>query len=372
MAVFTGHPEYPKAMLFSRLTGSQLNDIQFAFLTKIIKAVEEFKPDVIHVHHASNLSWIANYIKAVYQIHYIITSHNTDIINAVLDKRYIPLTQDAINRADFITAVSFNTKERFIKILGKGSPKLRNKMRVVPCGVDIETFPPTGSFSSIAKKYNPLNSKIMLYCGKITSFKGVDIFVRSAHHFPELQYIIVGDGGEIANIKKIVKDEKISNVKFAGYLGSKSKNVLSQFYRMADVVVSPSTISEGIPLTLLEAMASRTAVIGSNIGGIPTAVRHLKNGLLIKPSSIRSLVYAIRHLISDDSFREKCATQAHIDAQRKFDWNVLVKQFEKYYAITLKRSIKNKRSKKPSFVSQGVYLESKSTAAKKEKLSSRG
>lgn len=368
MAVFTGHPEHPNAKLYSQLTGTQLNDIQSAFMSKILKAVESFKPDIIHVHHASNLSWIANYIKAVFQIHYIITSHNTDIMNAILDKRYIPLTQDALNRADFITAVSFNTKERLIKTLGKGCPKLRSKMRVVPCGVDTQSFPAEGSFKKVEDTYNRSHKKVILYCGKITTIKGIDLFVRAATHFPNAQFIVVGDGEEMPSIKKIIKEENISNVLLAGYLGSKNNRTISQFYRMADIVVLPSTISEGIPLTLLEAMSSKTAVIGSNIGGIPTAIRHMKNGVLIKPASQKSLNMAIKILLEDDSLREKLAFQARNDAVRKFDWEIIVQQMEKYYQITHQRSIKNKASKKPSYITEKEYQDTKKTAAKKNKI----
>ena len=368
MAVFTGHPEHPNAKLYSRLNGAELNDVQSAFSEAIVNAVEDFDPDVIHVHHASNLSWIANYIKAVYQIHYLITSHNTDVINAILDKRYVPLTQDSLNRADTITAVSQNTRERLLKFLGKGNPSLKNKTKVVPCGVDTKLFPNNGPTKEVDKKYKLGKSSVVLYSGKISSIKGVDLFVRAAKFFPDSIFVVMGDGDEISNIKKIVKEQKLKNVRFTGYLGVEERHLMAQLYRRADVTVVPSTVSEGIPLSALESMSAGTPVVGSNIGGIPTAVKHMKNGVLVKPKSLKDLISGIGVVLNNPIKAKSMGIQAREDAIAKFDWSVIAELMEKYYQISYARSQKNKASKKPSFVSDEEYKESKDFAKDKEKL----
>lgn len=368
MAAFTGHPEYPEAKLYSELSGALLNDVQSAFSEKIVAAVENFQPDVIHVHHASNLSWIANYIKAVYQIHYLITSHNTDVINAILDKRYIPMTQDALNRADTITAVSQNTKERLLKILGKGNPKLKNKVKVVPCGVDTKIFPNKGSVEKAERKYKLNGQKVVLYSGKITSIKGVDIFIRAAKHFPDAVFVVMGDGEEKEKMLELTKLEGINNVIFTGYLGSEDRHLVSQLYRRADAVAVPSTMSEGIPLSALESMSAGTPVVASKIGGVPTAVKHMRNGVLIKPKSVKALVDGLRIVLGNPKKAEKMGIQARKDAVSKFDWKVIARMMEKYYMISYRRSQKNKATKKPSYVSEDIYKESKEFAHEKEKL----
>ncbi len=359
MAVFTGHPEYSDARLYSQLSGARLNDVQTAFMDKIIYAVEEFRPDVIHVHHASNLAWVANYIKAVYQIHYIVTSHNTDVINAVLDKRYIPLTQDALNRADIITAVSNNTRDHLLKIIGRGHPQFAEKMKILPCGVDTKMFPNSGSVLGVERKYKLERKKVVLYSGKVTAIKGVDFFIKAADKFPDSKFVIMGDGEELDKMKALAQKNQHRNTVFTGYLGSGDKNIISQLYRRAEVVAVPSTLSEGIPLSLLEAMSSGAAVVASDIGGIPTAIRHMKNGLLIKPKSVSSLVGGIKIVLSDVKLKEKLAKVAREDAVAKFDWSIIATRAERYYQICFDRSKKNRASKKPSFVTDEEYLEDK-------------
>lgn len=368
MAAFTGHPEYPDAKLYSQLSGSQLNDIQSAFMETVMRAVEEYKPDVIHVHHASNLTWIANYIKAVYQIHYIVTSHNTDIINAILDKRYIPLTQDALNRAEVITAVSNNTRERLLKILGKGNPKLSKKIKVVPCGVDIKLFPIDGEIKKANRKYQLNDEKVILYSGKITSIKGVDILIRASEKLSTAKFVIMGDGEELPVMKKLVADKNLKNVIFTGYLGSDQRDLIAELYRRADVLVVPSTVSEGIPLSALEAMSSGTVVVASNIGGIPTAIKHMKNGILVRPKSVSSLVDGIKMVLNDQKLAERLAKKARTDVVERFDWQVIAKLMNKYYKVCFDHSLKNRATKKPSFVTEEEYKESKIFAQEKDKL----
>lgn len=368
MAAFTGHPEYPGAKLYSKLTGEELNDVQSAFEKAIIKAVEDFQPDVIHVHHASNLSWVANYIKAVYQIHYIITSHNTDIINAILDKRYIPLTQDALNRADIVTAVSNNTRDRLLDILGKGNKKLKNKVRVVPCGVDTKLFPAVGSVENVNREYKLENKKVVLYSGKVTSIKGVDFFVKAADKIPAAFFIVMGDGEELDKMKKLAKDLKLKNIIFTGYLGSDKKNLISGLYRRADVVAVPSTVSEGIPLSVLEAMSAGSVVVASNIGGIPTPVKNNRNGILVRPRSLSSLVEGIKLVLGNEKLSARLAKKARLDAVKIYDWKVIANKMQRYYLTSYKRSEKNRATKKPSYISEEEYFESKEFAQKKQKL----
>lgn len=368
MVAFTGHPEHLDAKLYSQLSGAQLNDIQTVFSDAIVEAVEKFQPDVIHVHHASNLSWIANFIKAAFQIHYIVTSHNTDVINAILDKRYIALTQDALNRADIVTAVSKNTRERLLKVFGRGHVALARKTKVVPCGVDTKIFPSRGDTSIVDKKYQLIGKKVVLYSGKITSIKGVDIFLRAARRIKDAQFVVMGDGEEIGAMKKLVNEKDISNVVFTGYFGANERNIMAALYRRADVLAVPSTVSEGIPLSALEAMSSGTPVVASNIGGIPTIVKNNKNGILVKPRSISELVNGIRKLLDNPQLCEKFAKKAREDAHEKYDWRVITRKMVQYYEATHERSLRNRSTKRPSFVSEEEYRENKEFAGKKKKL----
>ena len=116
---------------------------------KFLQTVEIFQPDIIFVHHASFLTWVANYIRAIYNIPYIVISHGTGILNSTLDKRYLPLTKDALNHAEYIICVSGDTKRWFLKVYGK---KHKRKIRIIPGGVDLENYDHNMPIKIINKK----------------------------------------------------------------------------------------------------------------------------------------------------------------------------------------------------------------------------
>src|SRR3990167_2568284 len=162
---FTGHPEWPNCKKYSELSSSEISDILESFWKVIRRAVEEFRPDVIHVQHASFLLWIGNYLKAIYGIPYIVTPHGTDLLNVSLNKRYLPLTQDALRRTEVIVCVSGDTRKWLLKIFSK---KLQNKTRVIPGGVDLKAWSREEKISIFDKKYHLVGKKLVIFAGKLT------------------------------------------------------------------------------------------------------------------------------------------------------------------------------------------------------------
>lgn len=356
-AAFTGHPEWPEVKLYSNLTASQLNLVQESFQQAIIRAVEEFKPDVIHVHHASNLTWIANYIRAVYRIDYLVTSHNTDLTNAIVDKRYIPLTEDALAKADFVMAVSSDTRNRLIKVFGK-SHQLKPKTRVIPVGVDIDQYSPNYDTSLIDKKYNLTNKKVVLFSGKLIAHKGVEYLLKAASSIKG-EIIIVGGGEDEEVLKKLSKKLGNTNVHWLGYMDKKQAKKLNLLYARANVVVVPSIASEGTPMAAVEASASGTPVVATNKGGIPFVVRDHKNGLLIRPRSSRAITEAINEILTNPKLGTRLGKEGRHLAETIFSWNSVTDAYIRYYEKTYINTLKRRKSKKAEFIKDTEYLENK-------------
>ena len=86
----------------------------------------------------------------------------------------------------------------------------------------------------------------------------------------------------------------------------KERGDLFNLIRLADVFALPSFV-EGLPISMLEAMALGKAVVSTRINGIPEAVKHLETGYLIEPNNVDALVEAIRTLKTDEPLREKLA-----------------------------------------------------------------
>ncbi len=318
---FTGHPEWPGCKLFTDLSNLEVIQLYQDYLDSVTAAVEAFKPNIIHVHHAFPLAWVARVIKNTYQIPYIITVHGSELPTAQKDKRYLALTMDVLRRARRIVPNSFWTKEWTFDIFGD---EYRDQVRVIPGGVDIHKFNPTLDTSDLDKKYNLKGKKIVLFAGKLTAYKGVKYLIKAAKKIPA-EVLILGEGPERENLEQQVKNLALTNVHFIGHLGM--SNELNKFYKRASVFVAPSVWDEPLGLVILEAMASRTPVVVTRKGGIPLAVKDGVNGYFVRPRNSSEIVDKVNLLLTNDEMREKMAENARKIAVEKFSWEAIAHRF---------------------------------------------
>jgi len=324
----TGHPDWSDAKLYSGLTNQEIDQLYLATLEQVIKVINDFKPDIIHVHHALYFTWIANYLRAIYGIYYVVTTHGTELLSASENKRWIPLTGDALHRAWMINAVSGDTKKWLLKVYGRKG--IANKMRIIPGGVDLDTFNRNSPIKIIDKKYHLEDKKVVIFSGKLTVKKGVQYLIKAA---PKIrgEVFIIGDGEERKNLENLAREIKTKNVHFLGYFGPDAKKEFQEFYRRADVFVFPSIWDEPLGLVALEAMASSTPVVASKKGGIPLAVKNNVNGFLVRARSAKAIAEKVNLLLKNDELRRKMGEEARKIVEEKFNWNKIAQRFHEHY-----------------------------------------
>lgn len=322
---FTGHPEWKNGRLYKDISHREILTIYKSFLNHTVDAVEDFRPNIIHVHHAFPFSWAARFVKSTYQIPYIITVHGSELPTAQKDKRYLALTMDALRRARRIIPNSFYTKEWLFKVFGDD---YRRHVRVIPGGVDINKFRKVVT-DDIDQQFNIAGEKIVVFAGKLTVYKGVKYLVRAAKKIRGKVFIL-GNGPERKNLEKMAKDERVSNIKFLGHFGDDT-DFLIKFYSRANVFVAPSVWDEPLGLVILEAMACETPVVVTRKGGIPLAVKDGQNGFFIKPRNSQDMAEKINTLFDNEPLRLKMAKRAREIAVKKFSWEMIAHRFENIY-----------------------------------------
>ncbi|OGG03114.1 hypothetical protein A2W14_04570 [Candidatus Gottesmanbacteria bacterium RBG_16_37_8] len=318
---FTGHPEWPECKLYTSITNKEMISQYEEMLNSVSAAVEDFAPNIIHVHHAFPLSWTARVVKSLYQIPYIISIHGSELPTLQKDKRYHALTGDALRRARRIVPNSFWTKEWLFKVFGD---EFRREVRVIPGGVDIKKFNPNLDTEDIDQQYHLKDKKVVMFAGKLTVYKGVKYLIQAARKIPA-EVVILGEGPERVHLEQRVHDYGLKNVHFIGHLGT--SNTLNKFYKRAQVFVAPSVWDEPLGLVILEAMACRTPVVVTRKGGIPLAVKDGVNGYFVRPRNSSEIAEKVNKLLSDDAKREKMAENARRIVEQKFSWETIAHRF---------------------------------------------
>lgn len=329
---FTGHPEWPECKLYTKVSGKDLAKNYLAYYNATIKAVDEFQPDIIHVHHLMPLTWIARFIKIAYGINYIVTAHGSELPTLQDDKRYPNLTAEALRKSTRIVPNSNWTKEWMQQVFGD---EFNSRTRVIPGGIDFSLYPESMDTSDIDKRYGLGGKKLVLFSGKLTKYKGVKYLVYAAKKI-DAEIGIVGDGPERKNLEKLVKDLKLKNVHFFGHIANGS---LIKLYYRADVSVVPSVWDEPLGLVVLEAMATRTPVVVTRKGGIPLAVKDGYNGFFVRPRNPREIAEKVNLLLGDPALSKKIGDNARKTIREKFMWSKIGLRFERMYKeFALKKS----------------------------------
>jgi glycosyltransferase involved in cell wall biosynthesis len=160
--------------------------------------------------------------------------------------------------------------------------------------------------SDIVPTFDRGQPPIILYVGRLTREKGVDILIRAAALMREggVRLQIVGGGPERTRLEELASSLKADNVSFLG--GISDRRDLADIYRRATVFVLPSR-SEGLGCVLLEAMAAGTPIVATAVGGIPDLIRDGWNGLLVPSEDPGALAGAVNRMLTDAALRKACA-----------------------------------------------------------------
>ncbi len=329
LGVFVGNPELPKEKKYMKFTNEELIEVFNYYLLRSAKAVEKFKPDVIHVFHTAFLPPIARTLANIYKIPFIITTHGSDLYYFKEDSRWKLSVKDASARAKFITANSNFTRDWYLQMFGK---ELANQMRTIPAGIsnDIDF---TRDVSWIDKKYKFKHDKMVLFTGRLTVHKGVQYLIKAALQI-KAEIVILGDGPERKYLESLVKKYKLDNVHILGYFSQRLGGI-NDFYLRADIYVAPSVWAEPLGLVILEAMVNKTPVVVTRNGGVTTIVEDGVNGLLVRAKNSNQIAKQVNLLLEDDKLRKKMGDNAYKTVLTKFTWDKIATKFYNVY----KRSV---------------------------------
>ncbi len=324
---FTGHPEWPDCKLFTDLTNEEISQVYQELLNATVKAVEDFKPDIIHVHHAFPFAWIARFIKDTYNINFITTIHGSELPTLEKDKRYWQSTYDAMVKTKRTVPNSGYTREWFLKIFKN---HFHEKSRVIPGGVNIHKFVYSDAgWKQVDRELGLQGKPVVLFAGKLTKYKGVEYLISAAKRIHG-EVVILGDGPERKALEEKAERMNVTNVHFVGHLGAGVKKLVP-YYSRADVFIAPSVWDEPLGLVILESMACQTPVVVTRKGGIPLAVKEGYNGLFIRPRNSAEIVEKVNKLLDDGNLRYKMGQNARKSVELKFSWELIAKRFEYLY-----------------------------------------
>jgi len=209
-----------------------------------------------------------------------------------------------INKEDYTVAKHFNkSKIEYVPGVGINLSKFQDKI------VDKEQV--------VTKLGVDKNKIILLSVGELIKRKNHQIVIKALSKLnnKNIIYLICGQGELEVNLKKLANDLNV-NVKFLGY-----RNDVEQICSISDVFVFPST-QEGLPIALIEAMASGMPVVCSNIRGNNELIENGCGGYLVKTNSVDEYVKYIDMLVKDEELRDRMG-MINVNSARKYNSEIV-------------------------------------------------
>ena len=255
--------------------------IFFVEATILARHLERNGVEHIHNHFVFGSATVAMLASKLTGIPYSFTLHGP----ADLFEPYRWALKEKTARAAFVVAISHFARSQLMFF---SDPDDWHKLHVVHCGVDADRY----DEDRPARKDAAFR---LLFVGRLARVKGLRVLfdaLRSlASDFPNLRLHLVGDGPDRAELEAVAD----AHVTFAGY---KSQAEVAALMKEADLFVLPS-FAEGVPVVLMEAMASRLPVIATRVAGVAELVEENVSGLLVPPGDTDALAQAIRTLVTD-------------------------------------------------------------------------
>jgi len=209
----------------------------------------------------------------------------------------LALTSWCLRNAAGVICVSKDLEQRSRKLGAK-------QTHVIPTPLDVSVF---------SRRRQPDRQQRLVTVANLIPLKGIDILIRALHNGPTVKLIVIGDGPERERLEKLSRELKLENyVTFTGFI---SQEKLAEHLQSSNIFVLPS-LSEGVPRSILEAMACGMFVIATRVGGVPDVVTDGKNGLLVQPNDAKALSEAIRWALADPQRLAAVGETNRIAAQR--------------------------------------------------------
>jgi N-acetyl-alpha-D-glucosaminyl L-malate synthase BshA len=298
-----------------------------ALASTMVDVIRNNKLDLLHVHYAIPHASAAYMAKMILKneginIPVITTLHGTDITLVGKDKTYSPVVAFSINQSDAITAVSNNLREETYNTFF-----IEKEIEVIHNFVDVERFnrKPIDAFQKVIA---PNGERIVVHASNFRKIKRVQdvvkIFQQIVSQIPA-KLLLVGDGPERPMVEELARELNIvSDIKFLG-----KQQDMEEIFAVTDLFLLPSEY-ESFGLAALEAMASGTAVVCSNAGGLPEIIEQGVCGYMANVGDIQAMSEFSLDILRDENRMVQFQAAAQLQAQR-FDIRNIIPIYERLY-----------------------------------------
>jgi len=305
-----------------------------SFRISLIRYCRRNKTDLIHSHlFGSNLySCLAGMIL---RLPVIATFHN-ELYFLGRKEKFMPVKSAILrNFATRMVFVAEYMKKDYVEHLK--FPE--NKLATIYNGIELDYKIDDFDTSSFKKEINIRDDDLVVgHIANLREPKGHRYLVKAASivsgRFPNVKFLLIGDEGD-GSIKKeieilIAEAGLEKNVKLLGF-----RSDVNKLLKILDIFVLPST-TEGMPLSVIEAIAASKPIVATNVGGLPEIIEPGHTGFLVEPKNVEQLADKIILLLGDEALRNRISKTGRKIVEKKYALKPMIDSYQDLYNRLIK------------------------------------
>jgi glycosyltransferase involved in cell wall biosynthesis len=289
--------------------------------TSIRELVARTGADIVHAHGYKADIYVYFALRKS-AMPFVSTCHNWIDSNLIVSL-YGKADRLVLRNYSAVVAVSEEVKQRLLK-----AGVREDKIHLVRNGIDLRPYdsaPP-----SLRNGGPPNNPPIVGFIGRLSSEKGPDIFLRAAAQvlaeLPSTRFVVVGEGPDRDKLESLIDELKIR----AGVSMLGRRNDMPSVYASLDIMASSSR-TEGLPMAILEGMASSLPLVATAVGEVPTLVLDGRTGVLIPAENVEVLSSEIVKLLRNPAEQKRLGTAARRLIQDEYSADRMTADYLRVY-----------------------------------------
>ncbi|SHG98912.1 Glycosyltransferase involved in cell wall bisynthesis [Desulforamulus hydrothermalis Lam5 = DSM 18033] len=303
----------------------------YAAVRSLVKYLHQSGTTVLHAHSSKGalVGRLAALLAGTPVI--VFTAHNSIFYEAwpAWKKKLFARVERLLARfTDKIITVSDALKQELMEMEGLPAKQITT----IYNGIETDRFNTKVDVKTVRRRLNiPELGQLVGTVARLAPQKGVSYFLKAASLLKDYQvnFLVVGDGPLADELKQEACELGLQGrVIFAG-----QRDDIAEIMALLDIFVLPS-VTEGLPLTILEAMAAGKPVVATRVGGVPEAIVEGKTGLLVAPKDPEALAVALAELIGERDRLQRLGNNGQKYVQEKFTvQNMVEKTMTLYYEL---------------------------------------
>ena len=307
--------------------------VDFRVILNLIKAIRTRRIEVAHLHNFSANFW--GTIAALFcRVPIILRTEHSIVVK----KTFIKRVENFVNYLlGFFQKSVIGVSEKVTNSHIQEDFFPSNKYITIYNGIDPSIFEKKSDLKKYFEEFNiDENYMIVEKIASLRVEKGHEYFLKAAKIILDkvrnVIFLIVGDGPKRNELKRLAKELGIKdNIIFTGV-----REDTSELLKFADLFVL-SSLREGFPITILEAMAASKPIVATDVGGNSEAVLHGITGFIVPPQNEEALAEAILSLLKNKKLAKEMGAKGRERVKKEFSAEIMVKKTEDLYKSFLKR-----------------------------------